>query len=658
MEPMRWWASPLAAAVLLGALSAPGRGADDSTGLFDLPLEGLTDLTVVTTSRFEQALFDSPGIISVFTRQDIEAFGANNLIEVIERLPGVQTLTGYVFQNNAISIRGDLPNQNDNHVLILVNGRPLRTGFSGGFNGIVWNSFPVDAIERIEYVRGPGSVLYGSNAFSGVINLITRQAGQERGGVSFTTGSDDTRAASGYAQHAGDDFDLRVQLESFSEDGWHGRMVDEVGVASEDDFGEDNLTLFANGHVGNLSLDLFLADTEQTHFGSVPRWPTQDIERDIYFLGIGHQYALNREWTLHSSFTYNYATQEYPRPFNTEFDGQSDDTTVEAYVTGDVRERTKLILGGSLSRLTGNVGGGSITLPDYDWTWWSLFGQASHRFHARLLGFLGAQWNKAEGVDAEIVPRIGVVYRFNPDLGVKLLYSEAFRSPYPAETDVQAQPILTGNSDLGPEIAKTLDLQWFYDTGRYQAALTLFRTKQTDLIDRAAGSGPGVPGTFQNLSERDIEGIELEWRLRPSPRWELLGSAQLQRNEDQAGTDDVTLAPDLLFKFGAVFRPRSGFSIGLYDIYTDDYADVSIIKPAANNVNPKAEAHHLLSVNGRFELGHWLPGAVWRRVELELYGSNLLDETVYVPEYSRGFINTLPAREGRALFASLHIGLE
>lgn len=658
MELAHWWGSSLAMATLFSLASSPARGDDGSAALFSLPLEGLTDITVVTTSRFEEALFDSPGIISVFTRQDIEAFGANSLIEVIERLPGVQTLTGYVFQNNATSIRGDLPNQNDNHALILVNGRPLRTGFSGGFNGIVWNSFPLDAIERIEYVRGPGSVLYGSNAFSGVINLITKRAGQERGGVSLTAGSDATRAASGYVQHVGEDYDLRVQLESFNEDGWRGRMVDELGVSSEDDFGEDNLTLLANGHVGNLSIDLLLADTEQTHFGSVPRWPTQDIERDIYFLGLGHQYALNDDWTLQSDFTYNYATQQYPRPFNTEFDGQSDDTTLEAYVTGDLQESTQLILGGSVSRLTGNVGGGSITLPDYDWTWWSLYGQASYRFHARLRGYLGAQWNKAEGVDAEIVPRIGVVYRFNPDMGVKLLYSEAFRSPFPAETDVQAQPILTGNPDLGPEIAKTMDLQWFYDTGRYQAALTLFRTEQMDLIDRAAGSGPGVPGTFQNLSEREIEGVELEWRLRPRPQWELLGSAQFQRNEDQDGTDDVTLAPDYLIKFGTIFRPRSGISFGLFDTYTDDYADVSIIKPGASYVNPKAAAYHLLSLNGRFELGRWLPDGIGSGVELELYGSNLLDEAVYVPEYSRGFINTLPAREGRAFFASLHIEFE
>jgi len=72
-------------------------------------------------------------------------------------------------------VRGDIQSQLSNHILVLLNGRPVRESLLGGLNFPFFSAFPVEMIERKELVRGPGSVLYGTNAYSGIVNVITRR---------------------------------------------------------------------------------------------------------------------------------------------------------------------------------------------------------------------------------------------------------------------------------------------------------------------------------------------------------------------------------------------------------------------------------------------------------------------------------------------------
>lgn len=87
----------------------------------------------------------------------------------------IYTSGSYLYPDNAVSIRGDLLTQNDNHRLVLINGRPFRDVLESGLNSSIYLAFPVDAIDHIEIIRGPGSVLYGSNAYTGVINVVTKR---------------------------------------------------------------------------------------------------------------------------------------------------------------------------------------------------------------------------------------------------------------------------------------------------------------------------------------------------------------------------------------------------------------------------------------------------------------------------------------------------
>ena len=154
-----------------------------SVDLLSLDVESLLNMKVVTASKFSQAVSDAPGVITVVSQDELQRFGGITLAEILGRVPGMQATTAYFTDRSIVAARGDQTKINGGHILFLINGRPSREVLEGGLVSDLLESFPVSVLERIEIVKGPGSVLYGSNAFSAVINLITRKA--DRNGFSF-----------------------------------------------------------------------------------------------------------------------------------------------------------------------------------------------------------------------------------------------------------------------------------------------------------------------------------------------------------------------------------------------------------------------------------------------------------------------------------------
>jgi outer membrane receptor for ferrienterochelin and colicins len=133
------------------------------------------DTLVVTASATEQNLKDAPASISVITQEDLKRKPVQNLKDVLQDVPGVQ-LTNEGDNRKGVSIRG----LDSSYTLILVDGKRVSSRNAVfRHNDFDLNWVPVDAIERIEVVRGPMSSLYGSDALGGVVNIITKKIGQK-----------------------------------------------------------------------------------------------------------------------------------------------------------------------------------------------------------------------------------------------------------------------------------------------------------------------------------------------------------------------------------------------------------------------------------------------------------------------------------------------
>ena len=141
--------------------------------LKQLSLEQLADLEVTSVARKEQKVADTAAAIYVITQEEIHRSGVTTIPEVLRLAPGV-TVSRIDGNSWAIGIRGFVSDLSRS-VLVLIDGRSVYTPL---FAGVYWDvqDTLLEDIDRIEVIRGPGGTIWGANAVSGVINIITKSA--------------------------------------------------------------------------------------------------------------------------------------------------------------------------------------------------------------------------------------------------------------------------------------------------------------------------------------------------------------------------------------------------------------------------------------------------------------------------------------------------
>lgn len=148
----------------------------------DLSLLELLSLEVVSASASSESVAQAPAVIDVVTQEEIQIYGYRTLAEVLESLPGLDVTSDHY--QSSLGVRGVTSGQRgwSRGVKIMIDGQPIAFRASGeNFLGV--EAIPLQVVERIEVIRGPGSVLYGANAFLGVVNIITKEGYQLEGGT-------------------------------------------------------------------------------------------------------------------------------------------------------------------------------------------------------------------------------------------------------------------------------------------------------------------------------------------------------------------------------------------------------------------------------------------------------------------------------------------
>lgn len=179
--------------LILCALSAiPMITASDSEDLTEIPLEDLNKLEVYSASKFNQKASEAPASIDIVTAADISRFGYRTFDDILRSVPGffVTYDRNYAF----LGVRGfGLPGDYNTRILTLIDGHRLNENIYSSIGVGTDFPIPMDLIQRIEIVRGPGSSLYGTNAFLAVINVITKRGRDfNGGGLSLEAGSRQT----------------------------------------------------------------------------------------------------------------------------------------------------------------------------------------------------------------------------------------------------------------------------------------------------------------------------------------------------------------------------------------------------------------------------------------------------------------------------------
>jgi iron complex outermembrane recepter protein len=210
------WFRIFAATSLIAFSSLPTLSAQ-SPDFTQKSLEDLMNIEVTSVSKKEQKTSQAAAAVFVISRDDIRRSGALNIPDLLRMVPGLD-VAQIDSGKWAITARG-FNGQYSNKLLVLMDGRTVYTPI---FAGVYWDAqnIPLDTIERIEVIRGPGAAVWGSNAMNGVINIITRNATSTQGGYvvasvgSISTGSE-TIGYGGKARGLGS---YRVYAEGFHND--------------------------------------------------------------------------------------------------------------------------------------------------------------------------------------------------------------------------------------------------------------------------------------------------------------------------------------------------------------------------------------------------------------------------------------------------------
>jgi outer membrane receptor for ferrienterochelin and colicin len=161
---------------------------DSLTSYVNMSFEELLNVKITTAGKSEQQVKDIPASVVVITRADIEAYGYHSLPEILENIPGMYMTNDYSLGAVNLGVRGYWSITPNNNLMIFVNDvDQISLPYSSYMLDQI--TVPVEAIERIEVIRGPMSVLYGSGAFFGVINIFTKNVNPSKSTTNLVTTS-------------------------------------------------------------------------------------------------------------------------------------------------------------------------------------------------------------------------------------------------------------------------------------------------------------------------------------------------------------------------------------------------------------------------------------------------------------------------------------
>ena len=645
---------------LSGAAAAqvalPAPPSDGGRDLGALDLESLLNTKVITVSKFSENLADAPGVISVISQDELRRFGGMTLQEVLERVPGLSLTSAYFTDRSLVAARGDQTKINGGHLLFLINGRPTREILEGGLISDLLEAFPVNALEKIEVIKGPGSVLYGSNAFSAVINLITKKAETNGLAMSGFGGEKGAKGTSGQLMIKRGNFSLFGAGQFHQKPDWTtdyhvppslfgapgAPAVPLIQTVTLEDRGDG---AYLGASYKNLT---FMSSFTEWHAPSFVRGSFGTNKWRRGFADLGYTIKATDQWDMSFNATYTRNTfdnQGYP-----DIGRDSQELVTEWTNSLTISNRDRVTFGALFNRIQGQETyfglGFPIEISNGERPGGAFYGQWDHQLLDTLKVVGGFQFNKVETIAVNAVPRIGVIWNPTSHVGVKALYSGAFRAPSINETGLN-HPVLTGTPGLNPEKVRTMDLSVSYQANRFQGALTFFRSWQTDSI--VIVSLP-VKAQYLNLGEATFQGFELEGKYYLRKNYFVTGSVSYQANLDGDGNRSITPIPKLGAKGGLSYRAENGLTLGIFDNYQGSLHGLS-----DTAVNPRAAAYHLVSSHVRYDLSRYM-GSKRDGIALFAHAENLANYRIWLPAWGDSD-DTIPVNRGRTVYFGIEFSL-
>jgi outer membrane cobalamin receptor len=633
---------------------------------------------------------EAPSIVSVITDIEIRRRGARILADILQAETGFEVLTDSQGRDR-VTIRGIA--NSETSFLVLYNGNRLNEHLTGG-TAQVNLSIPLYNIQRIEIIRGPGSALYGANAFLGVVNLVPYSPRDFEGvEVSADAGSFATQRYSAI----------------------YGRVFENSGFVASSEFvdtngprllvPEDALTLrdplvsrapgyaprdrrsfeaTINGNVDALAVDVRYRDERGGGyvglFGVVG--PANTLHSGQFVAAATRPVVMPAGWILtpRASYTQNkvdlFVDALPPGVSVPSIPGElffKDGLLIDTGSNSRRYEAAALMNSPAGKRVQHTVGisyehegtFGISTAVNYDLltrtprptlqpagflhitpTARSIFGLfAQEQVNLAAIGVTaGVRYDRYSDFGDTLNPRVGLVWRLPSNLHLQALYGEAFRAPSFQEMVYSVPGFVSGNPDLRPAKAQTGELAFSYVGGRWRVSADYFRTSADDLILSTEPIGESPPPqqttSFANTPGLNSHGVELDVRHTFGLDRSLFANYTVQRVTEKA--------TDLRAADAPAHVANAGVTVGV-----SRYATVSPTlfargkRPRAwGDPRSPASGYALMNVNVRLK-------NFFNTLEIAVTVDNVFDTKYSHPAPAYGLPQDYPT-PGRALFARAH----
>ena len=550
------------------------------------------DQTIALATRQETPISKAPGVITVIADEEIKNAGYRTFTDILRTVPGFEILKmgdwGYVTP----AVRG-LKNTQEGRIRLMINGHMVNNPATGEAFGL-FDDFPVEFIKRVEIIRGPGSAVYGENAFSAVINIITKDADDINGlRMSSGYGSFDT-----YEENVlfGDTYG-KVKCYGMarykSTDGFNGKIKGDYQTTLDNTFGSHASLAPGRAHDGRQEFDLNMKAT----YGDL--WLQGWYTNKNYQSFVGPSFALTdrAEMEINNVFgeigykkTFDERFTLKPRMYYDQYDNRPDSkhlpdgatlpnadgvlethpnglavlmTGVARVVGAEIPLNYELFDGNTITlgleyRLVSIDHGHTFTNYDpytlEDWgslrelqdhaipaisrTTWSGYLQDVWDITDTLNLTLGARLDHYSDFGEVTSPRAGFTWAFMRNASLKLLYGEAFRPPSFNEAYVSGQAAIQGNKDLEPEVIKSYEAGISYQFNKHvTSAINYFYNDIADFIVLRPMESSLNTLRFENFGSAHVQGIELETKVDIVKDNYVFMNYTFQNPEDDDGND-------------------------------------------------------------------------------------------------------------------------
>jgi iron complex outermembrane receptor protein len=562
--------------------------------IFDFSIEELMQVRISLATKTEETVLTVPSTITVFEQADIQALGVKNAYDVMNFVPGFQMTrgdwVGAVPKEHARGVYLD-----NGYILVMVNGERLNE-VSFGKASVYTPHIPTEIIERIEVIRGPGSALYGSNAFLGVLNIITKTTDKqltvslgEKGYQHLSTSwqktvSQDLNLHSNISIERSNGEQYTSPLNRKVKDPHRNKYL-EFGAQYKSShlnlrYSENELNEFMN--LGGYSVDNIHKSSSLALSGKTNVWQRKDHQLDIkasyslfkiksagmalpkdagiisddFLVGpywrtettdisADHSWELNEHISLNSGVEYSKASQFQSGNAVTHYDFQRElIIPIDDNYLGEVVAIKKTPETENLKKSHEMQG---------------IYSQFKWKIEDNISLFLGSRYDNVKGIDHKLSPRGALVWQANPNNTLKLQYGESFRTPVNNEL-YSNDSITTGNPNLTSEFVKTTELVWIYQHQSLSSEVVFFHNNLRDFINKVPYSGAAL-FTFDNVVNIKISGletsanIELNEQLRLSLNYTHLFDDPINESFKHFGTMNLSYKlGKWLFNANAIWR--------------------------------------------------------------------------------------------------------